>query len=325
MDNETGKHGLGGLQLTMTKNADYQAGYDAQIVTNSCIDFMKTMPDEVVRLLVSSPPYNIGKGAEKEVALSDYLDAQLLILRDCARVLAPNGSLCWQTGNFIKSGEIFPLDIYFYQLIKEQLGLQLRSRIIWSFEHGLHTQRRLSGRYEVILWFTKGNDYIFNLDPIRIPQKYPGKRHYKGPNKGKISGNPNGKNPGDVWHFPGVEWESGIWELPNVKAQHPEKTDHPSQFPIELVERLVLALTNPSDLILDPFVGAGASLIAALLHGRRAIGVDIDPAYTAITLNRFNDLVNGTLKRRVLGTSIYQPIGKEKVARRPPEWDELQK
>lgn len=92
------------------------------------------------------------------------------------------------------------MDIYFYPLFKE-LGMFLRNRIVWHFGHGLHTKNRFSGRYETFLWFTKNKDYIFNLDPVRSPSKYPGKLHYSGSKKGLPSGNPLGKNPSDVWEI----------------------------------------------------------------------------------------------------------------------------
>ena len=116
------------------------------------------------------------------------------------------------------------------------------------------------------------------------------------------------------------EWDEGVWDIPNVKANHPEKTIHPSQFPIELVERLVLALTNPGDLVLDPFMGVGSSLVAALLHGRRAGGVDNDEAYVEIAKGRIEATMNGTLKQRTLGTTTYEPSGDEKIAQRPAHW-----
>lgn len=283
--------------------------------------FLRTIPDQTVRLVVSSPPYNIGKSYELRTELGQYLERQLSILRECVRILLPGGSLCWEVGNHVESGEIFPLDALFYRIIKEELGLKLRNRIIWSFEHGLHARKRFSGRYETILWFTKGDSYVFNLDAVRVPQKYPGKRYFKGPNRGEISGNPLGKNPGDIWELINSEWEGEIWDIPNVKANHVEKTIHPAQFPIELVERLVLALTEPGDVVLDPFMGVGSSLLAAILHGRRAMGVDYNDDYVTIARERIAAVYNGSLRKRALGAAKYVPTGKEKVAQRPLEWN----
>ncbi len=113
------------------------------------------------------------------------------------RVISPNGSICWEVGKYVDKGEVFPLDIFYYQIFKK-IGLQLRNRIIWRFGHGLHASNRFSERYETILWFTKSDDYTFNLDAVRAPSKYPGKRYFMGPNKGHPSGNPLGKNPSDI-------------------------------------------------------------------------------------------------------------------------------
>lgn len=89
-----------------------------------------------------------------------------------------------------------PLDIELAPTFK-RLNMQLRNRIIWQYGHGLHSQRRFSGRYETVMWYTKTDDYHFDLDPVRVPSKYPGKKHYRGPKKGQYSGNANGKNPED--------------------------------------------------------------------------------------------------------------------------------
>ena len=159
------------------------------------LELLRQIPDGGARLVITSPPYNIGKKYEKRLVFEHYLEQQEQTLREAARTLAHDGSLCWQVGNHISTdGEIFPLDIYIYRICKS-LGLRLRNRIVWTFEHGLHCKNRLSGRYETIVWFTKGDQYVFNLDPIRVPQKYPGKKAFKGPNKGQYTCNPLGKNP----------------------------------------------------------------------------------------------------------------------------------
>ena len=150
-----------------------------------------------------------------------------IYLKEFARIISDDGSICWQVGNFVENGEVFPLDIFYYQIFKS-LGLKLRNRIIWHFGHGLHCSKRFSGRYEVILWFTKSDNYIFNLDDVRIPSKYPGKKYFKGEKKGLFSGNPKGKNPEDLWEMT-VErliddWDQKIWEIPNVKSNHPEES-----------------------------------------------------------------------------------------------------
>jgi adenine-specific DNA-methyltransferase len=283
------------------------------------LDFLRSLPSQSVTLIISSPPYNVGKEYETRVGIQQYLKAQEEVICELFRILEAKGSLCWEVGNFVEKGEVFPLDIYYYDLFKEK-GLKLRNRIIWHFGHGLHASKRFSGRYETILWFTKTENYKFNLDPVRVSAKYPGKRHFKGPNKGKPSANPLGKNPSDIWEFVAREWDKALWNIPNVKSNHPEKTIHPCQFPVELVERCVLALTEKKDWILDPYCGVGSALIAGLTHGRRVIGCDKESRYIRIAKERIKAFYKGELKTRPLGKEIYIPTGREKVARIPEEW-----
>lgn len=302
----------------------FRQGYNIVLAYNDVLDFLKDVPKNTATLIVTSPPYNIGKPYEEHMEFKEYLEWQTKVIALCIEILKPKGSICWEVGNYIEHGEVFPLDIFFYQIFKK-FGLKLRNRIIWHFGHGLHARKRFSGRYETILWFTKSDRYVFNLDAVRIPQKYPGKRAYKGPNNGKPSGYPLGKNPSDIWKIVLQDWEKEIWEIPNIKYNHPEKTIHPSQFPIELVERLVLALTNKDNVVLDPFVGVGSSLVAAVLHNRNGIGVDKEKLYTDIAYQRVSYALKGTLKRRPLGKPIYEPKRNEKIATIPPEWKKMEK
>lgn len=298
---------------------EFDSNYRAIIKNGDTLQEIKKLPDSTFQLIISSPPYNIGKKYEQQTDLETYLNWQENIIQELARLTRDDGSIVWQVGNYIENAEVYPLDIYFYPIFKK-MGMQLRNRIIWHFDHGLHAKNRFSGRYEVLLWFTKTNNYIFNLDPVRVPSKYPGKLHYKGDKIGQPSGNPLGKNPSDYWKIISQEWEKGRIEIPNVKANHPEKTEHPCQFPIELVERCVLALTNEHDWVLDPFGGVGSSLLAALKHNRKGMSIDRDALYNQITQERLQSLQSNTLKTRPLGKPIHKPTGKEKVARIPDAW-----
>ena len=289
------------------------------IFTGDVNDFLPTVPDGSINLIVTSPPYNLGKSYETRQSLDRYLDAQTHTIRELCRVLHPAGSLCWQVGNFVTDGEVFPLDILYYPIFKK-LDMKLRNRIVWHFGHGLHSTKRFSGRYETLLWFTKSDHYTFNLDPVRVPAKYPGKRHFKGPHKGELSGNPKGKNPSDVWEIMLDEWEAGLWDIPNVKSNHPEKTSHPCQFPVELAERCVLAFTNEGDNVFDPYLGVGSTLIAATKNARYAIGSEKEPEYVHITEERIQHYFDGTLKLRPIGQPIHVPTGHEKVAQIPEAW-----
>lgn len=268
--------------------------YVATMACQSNLPFMRTLKPNSIKLIVTSPPYNIGKNYETRKSLDTYTEDQRKVVEECVRLLHPRGSICWQVGNHVSDGEIFPLDILLYDIFKDA-GLKLRNRIIWQFEHGLHCKKRLSGRHETILWFTKSDEYTFHLDPIRVPQKYPNKKHHKGPNLGKLSCNPLGKNPGDVWN------------IPNVKHNHIEKTLHPCQFPIELVERLVLSLTECGDSVLDPYMGVGSAVLAAVKHNRNGFGCDIVSEYVDTARNRLQAFEEGKFRMRPMNRPIYEP------------------
>ncbi|MGD0590818.1 MAG: site-specific DNA-methyltransferase [Bacteroidota bacterium] len=309
--------------LPIFKGPEVQNDFDsnAQIVLHcgDTLDFLETIPNDTAKLIITSPPYNLGKEYENKTSIESYLEIQDQVIKQLVNKVRPDGSICWQVGNFVENSEVFPLDTLYYSHFKKY-GMKLRNRIIWSFNHGLHASKRFSGRYETILWFTKSDSYTFNLDPVRVPSKYPGKLHFKGPKRGLPSGNPLGKNPSDVWDFIAQEWEKELWDIPNVKANHPEKTIHPCQYPIELIERCVLALTVEDDWVLDPYCGVGSALIAALMHNRKAAGVDKEQEYITTAKQRIEDYYTGQLKIRPLGKPVFEPTGKEKVSQIPAAW-----
>ena len=275
-------------------HSKFESDASAVLFNGDCLNMLASIPNQTVQLIVTSPPYNIGKSYEKKTSLEAYLEWQRAVINESVRCLREGGSICWQVGNFIENGEILPLDIVLFPLFAEH-NLKLRNRIIWHFEHGLHCAKRLSGRYETILWFTKGDDYAFNLDPIRVPQKYPGKKYFRGPKAGQYSCNPLGKNPGDMW------------SIPNVKSNHVEKTEHPCQFPVELVDRLVLSLTNKGDWVMDPFAGVGTTLVSALRHGRKGIGAETQSRYCEIARDRIQQSAQGALNVREMHTPVFDP------------------
>lgn len=284
------------LFASKDKISDYFAPLENAVVYHGdCLDLLKTIPSESIQLIVTSPPYNIGKEYERRLHLDVYLRQQERVVAECVRTLSPQGNICWQVGNYVGEGGIVPLDAVLYPVFSD-LGLRMRNRIIWHFEHGLHCARRFSGRYETIMWFTKSDDYVFNLDPVRVPQKYPGKRYFKGPRAGQYSCNPLGKNPGD------------LWVIPNVKSNHVEKTEHPCQFPVELIERLVLSLSNQDDWVLDPFLGTGTTVIAAIRHKRRGVGAETVAKYVELARDRIRQEIEGTLRTRPMHRPVYDPV-----------------
>ncbi len=299
------------VSICFNKNADIS------FIAGDVFQKIKSLPDNSINLVVTSPPYNLNKEYEEKKAFDFYLNEMRELLFEIKRVLKKNGSVCWQVGNYLSgkgdSTEIVPLDIKFYDLFKD-LDFKLRNRIIWHFRSGFHAKKRLSGRYETMLWFSKSEDYTFNLDPIRVWQKYQGKTHYRGDKKGKLSGDPKGMNPSDFWDESqklSSEYEEGIWDFPNVKANHPEKTsEHPCQFPIELAERCIKAFSNEGDMVLDPFAGVGTTLIAAVKSNRKAVGYELEKKYISSGKKRIRRLENGKLPYRKMGRKIQNASGK---------------
>ncbi len=284
----------------------WRANAEVVLFAGDTLALLRSMPEASTQLVVTSPPYNLDKVYERgrRRSLDDWLAEQAQVIAECVRLLRPGGSLCWQVGNLVTPDEIVPLDLALWPLFRGHPALKLRNRIVWHFEHGLHCSKRFSGRHEVILWFTHGADYRFDVDPIRVPQKYPGKRAWKGPRVGEYTGNPLGKNPGDVWI------------IPNVKANHVEKTIHPCQFPVELIERLVLSLTAPGDLVVDPYMGVGTTACAAVRHGRRAAGAEMMAEYVAVARERIERAAAGTLAVRPRDRAVHVPDPRSSLARR---------
>lgn len=270
-------------------------------------------PSEKFDLIITSPPYNIGKPYEEKIKLEEYLEWQRQVIGKCLNSLKDTGSICWQVGNYLEKGNngkesaIMPLDYFFFDIFR-QYGLKLRNRIIWHFGHGLHCKHRFSGRYEVVLWFTKSDNYYFDLDAVRVKPKYPGKKHFKGPRAGEYSCNPNGKNPEDMWVITEdmlTPWDTPVWQVPNVKSNHVEKTLHPCQFPVALVDRFVLSMCPKGGSVFDPFAGVASTGVASIINQRRFVGCEIDAEYIKIGKQRVDEAIAGEAKIRPFEKPIY--------------------
>jgi adenine-specific DNA-methyltransferase len=251
--------------------------------------------DYSLDLVLTSPPYNIGKSYERVQPLASYLEAQDYVIGALANKITEHGNIAWQVGFTLDKGELVPLDAILYPLFKKH-GFKLRNRVVWTFGHGMHAKKKFSGRHETVMVFSKaGPAGYFDLDSVRVPQKYPEKRSYKGPNKGNLSGNPLGKNPGDVW------------DIPNVKAHHVEKTLHDCQFPIALAQRLIRSLSPIAGVVFDPYAGVGSTNCAAVLEDRRSVGAEMDRKFFQMGLERLQSAIDGTLAYRPLSKPIATP------------------
>lgn len=249
------------------------------IYNEDCFDTLAKLEDQSLDLIVSSPPYNIGKEYERRETLSSYLEAQGKLFKELYRTLKPTGSVFWQVGTFTSGPFHYPLDIVTYPAFCEA-GFKPVNRIVWVRQHGMHSKRKFSGRHETIMWYSKTDSYKFNLDSVRVPQKYQGKTSHRKHNYGELTCNPDGKNPGDVWAFR------------NVKHNHEEQTIHPCQFPEDLIARIVLASTDVGDVVYDPYIGSGTVAVVSKDTGRQYLGSELDADYFEVSLRRLSGLPN---------------------------------
>ncbi|WP_197931391.1 DNA-methyltransferase [Vreelandella aquamarina] len=284
---------------------NFNTGGRASVYQGDYLKLIKYIPDNSIDLVFSSPPYCIGKAYESTKEITDFISSHEMIFSELVRILKPGGSICWQVGMHVKDGISTPLDALVYAESLKHPSLKLRNRIIWTFGHGLHCTNRFSGRHETIMWFTKGDNYVFNLDDVRVKQKYPGKTYSKGANKGQPSGNPLGKNPGDVWN------------IPNVKANHVEKTQHPCQFPVALPQIFIRALVPRNGVIFDPFSGSGTTAVASLVENRIFIGSELCSEYNKMAYDRITSALNGSPKIRPWDKEVAVPNDNQKVAKIP--------
>ena len=237
---------------------------DIIIEFGDCRDLLKNVPDNSISLVVTSPPYNIGKPYGKysdKITLEEWKKLINDVTKEIYRVLKPNGSFFLNLSPIPlgKDKEILPLPYIGYDILKEN-NFKIKNIITWTFNNMQNCTNRLSGRYENIIWGVKDlNNYVFNLDDVRVP--------YITQNDKRLTG--SGRNPTDVWYFDRVN---------NMTKKKLELT-HPTIYPLPMIIRILKMSSNPGDTILDPFAGSGTSLVAAKILGRKAIGFELDRKY----------------------------------------------
>lgn len=245
----------------------------ATVVHGDALELLKELEDGSVDLTVTSPPYNIGKEYERVLPLNEYLDWCALWMQEIHRVTKANGAFWLNLGYVEVPARAKALPLVY--LLWDRIPFYVVQEVVWNYGAGVACRQRFSPRNEKFLWCVKDpKDYVFNLDDVRDPDvKYPNQKK-----NGKLRCNPLGKNPSDVWLFPKVT--SG------ADRSSPERTAHPAQYPIAVVERIIRASSNEGDLVLDPFMGSGSTAEAAMRSGRRSLGFEILPEYLGIVEER---------------------------------------
>lgn len=276
------------------------------VYNTSALDYLQSMEQDI-DLIYTSPPYNVAKSYEKRLSLDEYMASMMPIFELCVKRLKPTGSICIQLGNTNVNGMSVPLD-YIYFPYMSNLGLTFVQRVIWQYRHGFSAPDKFTPSHESIMWFSKG-DYYFDLDSIRVPQIDPYKRK-----NGRLTGNPLGKNPSNVWVREDVYklTEDLIVNIPQVNSSSCEsvkengKKVHPCQTPVGLASRFVLGLCPEGGLVFDPFAGVGSVGVAAVCNKRQFIGCEINKDYADAANRRLQMGLNGELNNRPHDAKILE-------------------
>lgn len=242
-----------------------------------CIKFMKKLNKPIFDLTITSPPYNIGKEYEKYIGPKQYVEWSKLWMTKVYDNTKKNGAFWLNLGYFQVPAKGFAVPIPY--LIWDNVPFYFLQEIVWYYGAGVSANKVFSPRNEKFLWYVKNRKkYVFNLDSIRDKNvKYP---HQK--KNGILKVNPNGKNPTNVWSIPKITSGNG--------RSSKERTDHPAQFPIKVIDRIVKACSRKNDLIFDPFIGSGTVAESALQNNRCVIGCDIKSKYLKIAKKRIEKL-----------------------------------
>ena len=243
-----------------------------------CLEAIKLLPEELVALTVTSPPYNIGKEYEKFLLLDEYLNWCEQWIGEVYRVTVDRGAFWLNLGYLSMRDRAKAIPISY--LLWDKVPFYLIQEVVWNYGAGVAGSKFFSPRNEKFLWYVKNQDkYTFNFDEVRDPNvKYPNQKK-----NGKIKVNLKGKNPTDVWQFPKVT--SG------KNRASKERTPHPAQFPVAVVDRIIKSASNFNDIVLDPFMGSGTTAIVALGLQRQVIGFEIRTDYCDIVANRVDDFL----------------------------------
>ncbi len=267
------------MSLQLIKSSLGSPYYESDVVliyNDDCISLMEKLPGNILNLTVTSPPYNIGKEYESIMPLTEYLAWSEEWIEQVYRICSLDGAFWLNLGYLPVSGKAKAIPIPY--LLWDRIPFYMIQEIVWHYAAGVAGKKFFSPRNEKFIWYVKNqNNYIFNLDAVRDPNvKYPNQKK-----NGKIKVNSLGKNPTDVWSFPKVT--SG------KNRASKERTPHPAQFPEAVIDRIIKASSNESDIVFDPFLGSGTTAAVALRLSRKVVGFEINNQYCDIAIERIEE------------------------------------
>lgn len=249
------------------------------LYNQDCSQALSCLPENLVDLTVTSPPYNIGKEYEKKMPLNDYLAWCETWIKQVHRVTTNDGTFWLNFGYLSIEDRAKAIPIPY--LLWNRIPFFLIQEVVWNYGAGVAGKKFFSPRNEKFLWYVKNQqNYTFNLDAVRD-------KNIIGPistKNGRKKVNPNGKNPGDVWYY------SKITSGKNRSSK--ERTPHPAQFPMSLIDRIVKSSSNENDVICDPFSGSGTTAIVSLRNNRKFVGFELRKDYCEITIDRINTFLS---------------------------------
>ena len=259
---------------------------DRLVINSNCLDVLPQIKNDTINLIFADPPYNIGKDFGKvkdKLAQDEYIAWCKKWIDECYRILAPNG-----TFYFMTSTQNMPyLDVYV------DAKYSVLSRIVWCYDSsGVQSKKYYGSLYEPILMIVKNpKKYTFNANDILVAAKTGSERKLMDYRKDPPQPYNNKKVPGNVWEFPRVRYKMKEYE------------NHPTQKPLALMERIILASSNPGDIVLDPFSGTFSTNASAYQNGRKTIGIEISEDFYKIGIRRLEiaDEYNGEILKRDLG------------------------
>ncbi|MEM3984090.1 MAG: site-specific DNA-methyltransferase [Sulfolobales archaeon] len=241
-----------------------------KIVLGDAREVLRKLPDRCVHLVVTSPPYNVGKEYDEDLTLGEYLDFIEEVMREVYRVLVWGGRICFNVANLGRKPYI-PLHAYIIQKL-EEIGFLLRGEIIWDKGNAVSGSSTAWGS-----WCSATNPLLRDQHEYIIVASKGDFRRNKGYKEDTITKE----------EF--LEFTRSIWRFPPESAK---KVGHPAPFPEELPYRCIQLYTFKEDVVLDPFVGSGTTCVAALKVGRHCVGIDVDERYVEIAKKRLEELLN---------------------------------
>lgn len=241
--------------------------FENKIILGDCIKIMKKIPSCSIDLIFADPPYNIGLNYDThndKMKYKDYVKWSEEWIVECMRILSEEGSI------YIAINDEYVAEIV---MILKKKGFHMRNWIIWHYTFGQNQRKKFSRGHTHILYFAKNNkNFIFNSNKVRVKSE----RQRIGDKRA----NPKGKVPDDVW------------KISRVAGTFKERIKNfPCQMPQILLDRIIKASSNPNDIVLDPFVGSGTTVVVAKKLGRKYIGIDISQNYVKIVGNRLKSML----------------------------------